>query len=152
MALPPPDPNAPAAGCAAFRLKKAARLVSQAYEEALRPVGLKITQFSLLTAARMAGGPSMTDLAAAMGMDRTTLSRNLKPLQRRGLVTLAPGRGRARRIEITAAGRSLHDAAMPHWQAAQERLFAALGEDGWAALHAGARAAERAAGAGQGAP
>lgn len=123
--------------CACLAVRQASRMITKAYEEALRPTGLKATQFTMLSATTIADGNiSLTDLAAALGMDRSTFSRNLGPLEREGLVELVDdGHGRARSVRLTAAGAALYSAAVPLWREAQAELKEALGEEGWKAFH-----------------
>jgi DNA-binding MarR family transcriptional regulator len=118
--------------CACHRMRMAARAVTRAYDDALRPVGLRATQMALLTAIDAEGAFSITALAQLAGMDRTTLSRNLAPLERDGLVALgAEGWRRARSLELTAKGRSRLEEALPLWENAQRRLKRSLGAQRW---------------------
>jgi DNA-binding MarR family transcriptional regulator len=107
--------------CYANRLRRAARAISRHYDAALKPLDLKVSQLCVLAAAqKSAGSMTIVDLAETLGMDRSTLSRNLDPLERRGLVALGPEeRHRARRVAITAPGEALLTAAYPIWAAAQ---------------------------------
>jgi len=152
---PPADPatsaayvaeiDAARAECACFRVRHAARAVTRAYDEALRPVGLRATQFSILAALESLGDISITDLAAGLGMDRTTLSRNLRPLERQGLVALASARGAGTRaIRTTPAGRTRFAEAVPHWRTVQTKAVDALGEARWRSLKADLAALESA--------
>ncbi|MFO1183417.1 MAG: MarR family winged helix-turn-helix transcriptional regulator [Bauldia sp.] len=98
-------------------------MVTQQFDQALRPFGLRATQLPLLTAA--AGGPvPLAQLAAALGMERTTMLRNVRPLVRQGLVDIRREEG-GRRDELhpTAAGQALLVEAYPAWQRVQERLL-----------------------------
>lgn len=114
--------------CACFSLRKAARAVTQVYDGALRPTGLRSTQFSLLALLRLAGTVPMTRLAEEAVMDRTTLARNLEVLRRGGLVRVQPGvDARVREVEITRAGRAKLDEAFPRWQQAQRSIARSLG-------------------------
>jgi DNA-binding MarR family transcriptional regulator len=120
--------------CACAVLRRAARRATQLYDEALAPTGLRITQYSLLANLDRHGAVAMTELAELLGMDRTTLTRNVGPLQRDGLLTLrATGHGRTKLVTLTERGRRRLRAAFPYWLAAQER-FAGV-------LHAGPAAA-----------
>ena len=111
-------------------LRRAARRVTQAYDRALRPAGIKLTQFSVLANVLRADGLSITDLAERLEMDRTTLTRNLQPMQRAGWIERAPGPNkRSRAIRITAAGEAVFEAALPLWQAAERGLRKDLGRD-----------------------
>lgn len=119
---------AQATRCTCFSLRKATRAVTQLYDEALRPTGLRTTQFSLLTLLRLAGGIPMTQLAEEAVMDRTTLSRNLDLLVRDGLVRIQAGAdARVREVELTRAGVAKLAAAFPLWQGAQRSVARSLG-------------------------
>ena len=114
--------------CACFSLRKASRAVTQLYDDALRPSGLRTTQFSLLVLLRLAGTVPMTRLAEEAVMDRTTLARNLEVLQRNGLVRVQPGEdARVREVEITRAGMAKLEEAFPRWQRAQRSMSGSLG-------------------------
>ena len=122
--------------CACHKVRMAARAVTRAYDEALRPAGLRATQLLVLVAVAIDGAMSITELAKFMGMDRTTLTRNLRPLEDEKLVALgAEGRHRSRTLEITRQGRARLRQAMPLWEKAQKSLRAKLGEAAWARLH-----------------
>lgn len=120
-----------------MRLRKAARRVSQIYDHHLEATGLTITQFgvlaSLIAASRVAIGP----LAEKLCMDPTTLTRNLQPLHRQGLVVIEPDRRdrRVRWVSLSDAGRQAFDAARPAWREAQSQIRKLVGEDETAALH-----------------
>ncbi len=123
--------------CACFKVRQASRQITKAYGETMRPLGLKATQFTMLTAAALSDGRvSLTDLAEKLGMDRSTFSRNLGPLEREGLVELCDGGfGRARAVRLTEAGWERYGEAVPRWRGAQDNLKAALGEEGWESFH-----------------
>jgi DNA-binding MarR family transcriptional regulator len=124
-----------ARACACANLRKAARAVTQVFDEALAPSGLRITQFTLLVTSRLTGESTINELAERMAMDRTTLSRNLKPLVRSGLLQMQPGEdGRTRLVRLSPAGEQALEEAYPLWQRAQEELFSALGEERHEAL------------------
>ena len=111
------------ADCVCLNLRGAARAVTQMYDEVLRPSGLKATQFSVLAAVATEGPASMTVIAKALVMDRTTLTRNLKPLMDRGLVKagkVADDR-RQRRIVVTGEGKAILAKALPLWKKAHEK-------------------------------
>ena len=118
--------------CAALRTRMAARSVTRIYDEAMRPVGLKITQFTLLVAIKMGAPESISQLADHLAMERTTLTRNLQLLEREGLVEVGPeGYRRARSMRLTKTGEAKLKKALPIWQATQDRMVAALGKDRW---------------------
>ena len=115
--------------CTCLRLRKAARRVSQIYDGHLEPAGLTVTQFGLLAHLERLAGIGVGALAEELIMDPTTLTRNLKPLERRGLVESAPDPRdrRARRLSLTGAGRAALSSARPAWAAAQREIEQALG-------------------------
>ena len=120
------------ATCACHRVRTAARAVTRAYDEALRPVGLRATQLSVLVAAAVDNALSITALAKFMGMDRSTLTRNLRPLEAEGLIRVGrEGWRRSRTLEITRKGRSRLRDAMPLWENAQRALQKKLGDRRW---------------------
>ncbi len=109
-------------------LRRTARRLTQAYDRALKPAGLRLTQYSVLANVAHFGGLSITDLAERLGMDRTTLTRNLGPLEKAGWIRVAAGPDRrCRAVEITAAGRCRVDAARPLWQAAERAFRQSMG-------------------------
>jgi DNA-binding MarR family transcriptional regulator len=114
--------------CLAFGIRKAARVITQRYDEALAPTGLRSTQFMVLNAISRADGVSINQLAGALVMDRTTLTRNLKPLQKDGLVELGPGPdARTKAVRLTGPGRKALRKALPLWAKAQKAAREALG-------------------------
>ncbi len=120
------------AACTCTNLRQAARMMTQAYDAALQPSGLKATQFTLLATLDGLGEAPLTQLADALVMDRTTLTRNLKPLVRRGLIRIAHAEDqRIRNISLTKAGRRAFEDARPHWAQAQSRIVKSLGQERW---------------------
>jgi len=118
--------------CTSFNLRKAARAVTQFYDEALKASGLKSTQFSLLSMASASGGAPITRLADDMAMDRTTLTRNLKPLEDAGLIRVESGDDRrVRKVVVTVDGEYALARAMPMWRRAQTRMIDRLGDEHW---------------------
>jgi DNA-binding MarR family transcriptional regulator len=121
--------------CACHKIRMAARAVTRAYDEALRPSGLRATQVALLAAVSVEGAMSISALAEWIGMDRSTLTRNLAPLEREGLLAVGDeGWRRSRTLDITPRGRSRLREAMPLWEAAQRRLQRELGASRWNAV------------------
>ncbi len=115
--------------CACFNLRKAARAVTSLYDEVLRPTRLRATQFALLTITRVSGSVPVSQLAEAAVMDRTTLTRNLRPLEKRGLVRVRAGADRrVREVAITPRGRQVWTTAIPLWWQAQRHITNGLGE------------------------
>ncbi len=119
------------AECACIRTRRASRAVSRAYDGVLRPLGIKATQFILLIAVDQGKDRSTTELADALGMERTTLIRNLQLIERDGLIVTEVTDGR-RHAQLTTAGRRLLDAALPLWRKAQSSLVTQLGDETWA--------------------
>lgn len=114
--------------CVCSVLRAASRLISQLYDDALAPLGLTITGYSLLTKIDVLGTPSMNELADSAVMDRSTLSRNLKPLLDAKLIAVKAGVDRRRKeFSLTAHGRTLLARAYPAWQDAQVRFRRAYG-------------------------
>lgn len=125
----------PSGICVCASLRKTARAVSQLYDDYLRPSGLRVTQFALLGA--LARGRAMTvgELATAMVMDRTTLTRNLRLVEREGWIRTSAGKDRRQRlVEITPAGRKVWESAIPHWRAAQRHMLDGIGSEAWPRL------------------
>lgn len=108
-----------------------ARAVTRAYDEAMRPSGLKITQFVLLSALSTGAWRSVTELADRFALERTSLTRNLQLLVTAGLIEPVECKGRASIYAVTAKGRAAIEAAIPHWRQAQERIEGGLGKDNW---------------------
>ncbi len=122
--------------CACYNTRKAARLLAQAYDRALEPSGLNNTQFATLASiSGSADGLTITELAAGMGVDRTTLTRNLKLMVREGLVRLDAGQdARVKLVAVTTAGREALETAIPLWQRIQGSITQELGD--WPRLRA----------------
>lgn len=123
-------------GCTNFKLRRLTRIVSRHYDAQLAACGLKGTQFSLLSIVLAQGPMRPVDLAGAMDIDASTLTRNLKPLIDAGWVTQEGGSdARSRLIALTDAGHVKRKEARALWHAAQQGLNAALGTSEVAALH-----------------
>ncbi len=122
--------------CICSRVRRTARRVSQIYDRHLEPFGLTISQFGVLTQIRIAGSPSIGELAERIVMDPTTLTRCVRPLQQRGLLTLTPDARdrRTRRLSLTEAGLAALKVARPGWAAAQDEVRRALGDEASASL------------------
>lgn len=144
MATPAATPLAPTAppaagprGCTNFKTRQLARLLSRHYDGELAQAGLKTTQYSLLSHVLALGPIAPGLLAARMGLDASTLTRNLQPLLAAGWLQQTAGSdARSRRIGITDAGRARQSLARRHWQVAQQRVNALLGAERVLALHA----------------
>ena len=123
--------------CACHKVRMAARAVTRAYDEALRPARLRASQLAVLVAINNNDGAiSIVALAKIMGMDRSTLTRNLRPLEKEGLVAIGlEGWRRSRALEITEQGRWRLREALPLWRRAQDALRHRLSDRGWADVH-----------------
>jgi DNA-binding MarR family transcriptional regulator len=130
-------PQAPMAGyrpgeCFVGAARKASRRLTQFYDDALEPCGLRSTQYTILAElARFASPPTLAELARALVSDRSAVGHNLRPLIRDGYLSLEPGAGdrRERRIHLTARGQSKHGEAWPLWRVAQNEFLAVYGKD-----------------------
>ena len=123
-----PSPTLEPTECNCLALRQAARHVSQLYDSHLAAVGLKGTQHSILSKLNRLGPLSINELAKAMVMDRTTLGRAVRPLERDKLLTIEAGEdGRVRRLKLTAAGLTKVKAAAAQWREAQKEFELAYG-------------------------
>jgi len=115
--------------CVCFNLRKAARVITQIYDKAFGPTGLRSTQMPLLVATAEMGPITVNTLAKSVVMDRTTLTRNLKPLEKLGLLKIQIGRDqRQREVVITQKGRDVTVKAYPLWNKVQSKIKKAMGE------------------------
>jgi DNA-binding MarR family transcriptional regulator len=130
------EPAAPR-GCTCFKLRSLNRRVTAVYDRALAPAQMRVTQYSLLAQLRRLGGASMSALADAMEMDRTTLTRNLKPLLEAGWIEVALSEqdARVRTVRLTAAGEAQFQTARAHWRRAQSEVNATVGAADLSLLH-----------------
>lgn len=121
--------------CVCFNLRRVARVVTQFFDVEMRRQGIRSTQGTLLSALQSTGTATMADLSEVLGMERTTLLRNLRPLQREGLVSVdGSGHGGPVEISLTAKGRKQLEKLAPAWESAQRTAVQVLGEERWAAL------------------
>jgi len=110
--------------CMGMRVRKAARVVANHYDKHLKPAGLKGTQFTLLNTIFMNPAANIGQLANVLGLDRTTLNRNLKPLERKGLIRSGSGRDpRTRTLQLTKEGTKLLQSVLPLWLEAQSGVM-----------------------------
>ena len=127
----------PATPCSCAMLRRSARRVSQAYDRALKPAGLKLSQYSVLANVARAEGVTITQLAARMGLDRTTLTRNLRPMISTGWIRLKAARDRrAQAVHLTASGTAMLERARPLWREAERSFAKRLGPERLDALRA----------------
>ncbi len=126
--------------CACFNFRKASRAVTQFFDETLAPSGLRSTQLVILLNVAASQRPvnsteppaTVMQLAREMVMDRSTLARNLKPLEKQRLIKITPGHDRRTRVvRLTAHGRKVLAAAVPLWEQAQQRFVEQVGPRRW---------------------
>jgi len=117
------------AACNCLALRQAARHVTQFYDQYLAPSGLRTTQYSILARLQRKGPMTINALAAELVMDRTTLGRNILPLQRDGLIAVGPGQSdrRSKELRLTSSGEARFRAALKGWREAQARFETAFG-------------------------
>lgn len=117
--------------CLCLHAQRAARAIARRFDEAMRPLGLKSGQFSLLMALNRPEPPTIGAVAELLAMDRTTLTANLKPLEKRGLLTVARDADdrRVRRLGLTESGRALLAQAVPIWTRTHEEIERRLSRD-----------------------
>jgi DNA-binding MarR family transcriptional regulator len=116
--------------CLCLYLQRSARAIGRLFDDALRPFNLTNGQFSLLMSMNRPEAPKIGDVAALLAMDRTTLTANLKPLERRGLITVSPDPAdkRSRRLHLTQAGEELLIAAVPTWRETHDEVDRMAGD------------------------
>src|SRR5882724_11183983 len=121
--------------CMCATVRRASRALTQLYDETLRPLGLRATQFTILQALSLAGEVSQGELGQILAMDSTTLTRTLRIMGREGWIAERRGEDRRERLlRLAKAGRYQFDRALPCWEKAQTRLGRQLGEKRWHAL------------------
>ena len=125
-------------GCTCFKLRRLTRRVTAVYDRALAASGMRVTQYSVLSYLRGSPGVSMSQLAEILDMDRTTLTRNLRPLLDAGWVEVRASAedARVRLVQITPAGEAQWRGARAYWRRAQDEVNAAIGTVNLAGLHA----------------
>jgi DNA-binding MarR family transcriptional regulator len=134
----PPAPDVVELACACADVRRAARALSRVYEEALAAVDLSSTQMTLLMYLGRRGPTPLTELATSLEMDRTSLYRALRPLERRELVRVrATADRRAKEVLLTVDGQRHLARAMPHWEKAQKAFLDAFGAAAWERIHHG---------------
>ncbi len=118
--------------CACFNFRKASRSVTQLFDQVLSPSGLRSTQLVILITGKLLGPSSIARLARELVMDRSTLTRNLKPLLTMGLLQLSkPANGKHKAVELTDEGLAALAKAAPHWEQAQTHLVSQFGDERW---------------------
>jgi len=121
--------------CTCFNVRRASRVITQFFDAEARRNGIRPTQTPILRALQAKSGWSMAELSEWLGMERTTLLRNLRPLQRDGLVRAkGGGRGGHVELEITEKGSAVLGKMLPGWRSAQDKVVAILGKERWSAI------------------
>jgi DNA-binding MarR family transcriptional regulator len=121
--------------CACFNVRRISRMLTQYFDAEVRRHGIRPTQTPILGALKAKDGWGMAELSEWLGMERTTLVRNLRPLQRDGLVRAkGGGRGGHVELEITGKGRAALARTLPAWRSAQDKVIAILGRERWSAI------------------
>jgi DNA-binding MarR family transcriptional regulator len=116
--------------CLCTGLRQAAHAMTEIYDEALAPSGLKITMFRVIRRLSEAGEPTISELAGIVGLDRSSLGRNLKVLEREKLVTFVGGTDeRSKIVQLTSRGRKALETALPLWRSVQKRMKSTLGAE-----------------------
>ena len=115
--------------CPAFNIRAASRVITQLFDEILKPTGLQITQFAVLVGVVSLDSPSINQLAKGLVMDRTTLTRNLKPLEKEGLIKITSGDDkRTHFVKITPKGKSAMEKTLPYWEKARSVVSEEFGQ------------------------
>jgi len=129
--------QAPLRECTCFKLRRLSRRVTAVYDRALSAAGMRVTQYSLLGHLRGLSGVPISELAEMLDMDRTTLTRNLKPLLESGWVKVRSSDrdARMRLVQLTPLGEGRWKAARAYWRQAQDEVNSTIGADSLAALH-----------------
>ena len=115
--------------CPVFNIRAASRLITQLFDEILKPSGLQITQFSVLVGIASMGNPTINKLAKALVMDRTTLTRGIRPIQKMGLIKIKKGEDkRTTTLELTVKGIEAMNKTLPYWKKARKTVAKEFGE------------------------
>ncbi len=121
--------------CMGMHVRRASRIMTKVYDSALRPVGLVLNQFTLLVAIHLVESTPITRLAQELFTDQTTLTRNLKLLEKRGLVEINPGEDRrVKLVSLTTEGETVLAQALPLWEKAQAEVMRHFGQEQWQML------------------
>lgn len=133
---PPDDPGSdPLAICACNNLRRASRAVTQFFDDKLQAIGLRSTQLVILLAVMQNDNAGIAQLARVLGMNASTLNRNLRPLTRENLVKISDGpTGQRKTVSLTKAGRRAIEDATPIWQTAQQQITDHLGQERYSGL------------------
>ena len=126
------QPTLPALPCMCASFRRASRALTQRYEQAFRPLGLRATQFTILQALSLAAGVTQGELGEILAMDSTSLTRTLAIMLRQRWITARPGKDRReRRLQLASGGKTQLQRALPLWEEVQSRLRHQLGASPW---------------------
>jgi DNA-binding MarR family transcriptional regulator len=119
------------ASCIATRIRQLSRIITRVYDDAMRPLGITASQFTLLTQLAQQDGITAVEIGFTLDIEKSTLSRNLKRLFALGLITMDPlGGRRGRGLHLTPKGQAVLKKAYPMWQSAQQKAASVMGPDG----------------------
>jgi DNA-binding MarR family transcriptional regulator len=116
--------------CSCFNFRRATRIVTQYFDQMLEPAGIRATQFTLLVSMAAASASTLTEMANSLLMDRTTLTRNLKPLEKLGLIMNVTAKDkRSKAYKLTGKGMDVLQRSVPLWEKAQDKIENGLGKE-----------------------
>jgi DNA-binding MarR family transcriptional regulator len=122
----------PTSGCVSYNLRKASRIVSKVYAREMRASPIRGPQFSLMMQISRRENARISELAREVGADRTTMTRNLEQLEKKGFIRVVQGKDlRTKAVQITPRGKAALERSISHWQKAQARVVKTLGDDRW---------------------
>ena len=126
------NPAVPTLACVSYNLRKASRIVSKLYTREMRPAPVRGPQFSLMMMISRRQNPTISELARDIGADRTTMTRNLEQLQKRGFIEITQGKNlRTKAVRIAPKGQAALERSVAYWQKAQNKALKTLGQDRW---------------------
>jgi DNA-binding MarR family transcriptional regulator len=124
--------KAPTSACVSYNLRKASRIISKLYARDMRAAPVRGPQFSLMMMIAREGSAAISELSREIGADRTTMTRNLEHLVKKGFIRIVQGKDmRTKAVEVTAKGSAALERSIKYWQKAQARTVKALGQDRW---------------------
>lgn len=126
------NPTPPSEMCVSYNLRKASRIVSKVYTKEMRSAPVRGPQYSLMMMIARREHPTISEIADSTGADRTTMTRNLGHLQRRGFIRIVQGKNlRSKAVELTPKGKAAIERSVPCWRKAQAKVLKLLGADRW---------------------
>jgi DNA-binding MarR family transcriptional regulator len=126
------NPTPPTAMCVSYNLRKASRIVSKVYTKEMRLAPVRGPQYSLMMMIARRERPTISEIAEHTGADRTTMTRNLGHLEKRGFIRIVQGKNlRSKAVELTPKGKAAIERSVPYWRKAQAKVLELLGEHRW---------------------